>query len=196
MERTVKFRSHNTRRGGKGRPLKVPIILDTSAFIAGYEASHEGENYTTPSVREELEEAGLPLLRLEAAIETGRIKIIKPGEKYINRVRILAAELGEIGNLSEADIDVLALGLQLKELGWSPIIISDDYSLQNIADRACLEYRGMTTRGIKLRIRWEIYCPGCREVFRNLPPNTPCPRCGTRLKRRPAEKESARREAS
>ncbi|MBS7652045.1 MAG: hypothetical protein QW486_03530 [Candidatus Bathyarchaeia archaeon] len=173
--------------------MKPLIVLDTSAFIAGYEASLDSENYTTPSVKEELEEAGLLHIRLEAAIETGRIKIMEPEERYINQVRLIAAELGEIGKLSEADIDVLSLGLQFKVLGRNPLIISDDYSLQNIADKIGLNYRSMTTHGIKHRIRWEIYCPGCREVLQNLRPNAPCPICGTRLKRRPIEKESIKR---
>lgn len=175
---------------------KIPIILDTSAFIAGYEASSEGENYTTPSVKEELEESGLPLLRVETAVEAGRIRIIEPEKGYIEQARLLAAELGEVGNLSKADIEVLALGLQFKSVGRIPIIISDDYSLQNLADRAGLNYRGMTTKGIRLRIRWEIYCPGCREVFQNLPSGASCPICGTRIRRRPIEKEVARREKS
>lgn len=173
--------------------MKPLIILDTSALIAGYEASMDVENYTTPSVRGELEEAGLPLLRLEAAIETGRIKIVEPEELYLNRVKSIAAELGEMGNLSKADMDVLALGLQFKSLGRKILMITDDYSLQNVADRAGLDYRSMATQGIKLRIRWEIYCPGCREVFQDLRINAQCPRCGTRLKRRPIEKESVRR---
>ncbi len=173
--------------------MKPVIVLDTSAFIAGYEVSSDGENYTTPSVKGELEESGLPHLRLEAAIETGRIKIMEPEERYLNQVRVIAAELGEIGELSEADIDVLSLGLQFKDLGRRPLIISDDYSLQNIAEMIGLDYRSMTTQGIKRRIRWEIYCPGCREVFQNLRPNALCPICGTRLKRRPVEKESIRR---
>ncbi len=172
--------------------MKIRIILDTSALIAGYEASSEAEHYTTPSVKEELGEAGLPLLRLETAIHTGRLKMMEPEKRYLDQVRSTAAELGEAGKLSEADMEVLAIGLQLKALGEHPLIISDDYSLQNIADRFGLDYRGMATQGIKRRIRWEVYCPGCRGRFKGLSPDAQCPICGTRLKRRPIEKGPVR----
>ncbi|MGD2201261.1 MAG: hypothetical protein PVJ38_06505, partial [Candidatus Bathyarchaeota archaeon] len=95
-------------------------------------------------------------------------------------------ELGEERALSKADVQVLALGLQLKAAGATPIIVSDDYAVQNVADRLNIEFKGLTTTGIKRRYRWITYCPGCKKTFHEPEGGNSCPVCGTELKRRPS----------
>jgi len=171
------------------------IVLDTSAFIAGHGVTEiEGESYSVPAVRDELIMESIPRIRFENAVRTRRLNIIAPEPEHMEAVRVTLGELGEEGVLSEADTQILALGLQLGSEGYDPIIVSDDYAVQNVADRMGMEFRSLTTRGIKKRYRWTTYCPGCRRTFDGPVKGNVCTTCGTELKRRPrVEREIDRR---
>lgn len=174
--------------------MRLTVLLDTSAFIMGYEASDvDEEHYTVPAVREELRRGDLPKLRLDTARRTGRLKVLSPEDRYVAEVEAAAAELGETGVLSTTDRELLALGLQLRAEGKNPIVVSDDYSVQNVADRLGLRYRSLATPGIKRRFDWIIYCPGCRRSFSRPQPGGVCPICGTELRRKPIRKRPAER---
>jgi UPF0271 protein len=158
----------------------------------GYEASDAGaDNYTVPAVRKELARDGLTTIRLETAMETGKLKVIDPDPRYRKEVESAAAELGELGSLSDTDKELLALALQLKES--DPVIVSDDYSVQNAAERLGIRYRGLATRGIKRRFDWIVYCPGCRRTYDNIGKGDACPVCGTTLRRKPLKKTPLKR---
>ena len=173
--------------------MRRAVLLDTSAFILGYETSEvDADHYTVPAVREELQRENLSRLRFDTALRTGRLQVLRPGHRYAAEVEAAAAELGETGVLSHADRELLALGLQLRAEGKRPVIVSEDYSVQNMADRLGLGYRGLATPGIKRRFEWVIYCPGCRRTFKEPQPGGVCPVCGTALKRKPGRKRPAK----
>ena len=166
------------------------ILLDTSAFIAGYEILDSSrEHYTVPAVKDELERDELIKMRFDVAVQTGKIRVMTPHEPYLSRVKDALLKLGEAGFASETDSELLALCLQLRAEGKSPILLSDDYSIQNLADYLDVRHRGMATEGIKRRFKWSIYCPGCRKHFEEPQPEDICPVCGTTLKRKPMKKE-------
>lgn len=170
------------------------ILLDTSAFITGYEPSDvDAEHYTVPAVRKELRSGDLSSIRLETALRTGRLSIRSPEARYVADVEAAMAELGEAGIQSNADMELLALGLQLRAEGKDPVVVSEDYSVQNVADHLGLRYRSLATPGIKRRFAWSIYCPGCRRSFSRPQPGGFCPICGTELKRKPVRKMPADR---
>ena len=163
------------------------LVLDTSAFIAGYGAPGSGEAlYTVPTVKEEVREGGLQRFRLENAEKMGVLTVIEPLKKYRIEVQRVLTEMGETGVLSEADTQILSLGLQLKTEGNNAVIVSDDYAVQNLADKLGLGIKSLVTQGIKKRYRWITYCPGCRRAFKVPPADRICTVCGTRLKRRPS----------
>jgi UPF0271 protein len=173
---------------------KVPVdksvrvlLLDTSAFIMGYETTDvEAEHYTVPLVQEELMEGDLAELRFDSAVRRGRLKVVTPNPENLSEVRAVILEMGEAGVLSATDEQLLALGVQLKFS--APVIVSDDYSVQNVADRLGLGFRSLATPGIKRRFEWVIYCPGCHKIFSAPQPGKVCPMCGTELRRRPGRK--------
>jgi rRNA maturation endonuclease Nob1 len=160
---------------------KVPVdksvrvlLLDTSAFIMGYETTDvEAEHYTVPLVQEELREGDLAELRFDSAVRRGRLKVVTPNPENLSEVRAVILEMGEAGVLSATD---------------EPVIVSDDYSVQNVADRLGLGFRSLATPGIKRRFEWVIYCPGCHKIFSAPQPGKVCPMCGTELRRRPGRK--------
>ncbi|MFB0558030.1 MAG: NOB1 family endonuclease [Candidatus Bathyarchaeia archaeon] len=169
---------------------EIVLLLDTSAFILGYDLTDaDDELYTVPSVREELREGELARLRFESAVRNGRLKLVKPDSGYLIEVEVTIEEMGEASALSETDSQILALGIQLKSDGLEPIVISDDYSVQNVANRLGLGFKSLATIGIRQQFEWVIYCPGCHRVFREPQPEGLCPICGTELKRRPGKKK-------
>ena len=169
------------------------IVLDTSALIMGYETAEvEAEHYTVPSVREEIHRDDIRKLRLDSAINSGRITVRSPDPKYRGETQRVIGEMGESDALSEADAELLALGAQLKGEGWETTVVSDDYSVQNVASELGLGFKGLATQGIKRQFKWETYCPGCRRTFEEPQEDGVCPICGTDLKRRPSRKRPLR----
>lgn len=160
------------------------VILDTSAFIQGYNLSPEEDYYTVSEVLGEIREE-LGRMRYEGARSSGRLREIQPEEKWVTEIEVKATLSGEAHKLSDTDKRLLALGLQLKSQGDAPTIVSDDYSVQNMASRLGLRFAAQATRGIKRVYEWVIYCPGCRRKFESPQEDNVCPVCGTELKRKP-----------
>ncbi len=162
------------------------FVLDTSAFVAGFDPFSLGvEQVTVPKVEEEIKRNTMNKLRFETAIESGRVKVKAPSKEYINQIMASSSKVGDSFKLSETDIELLALALELKASGYNPQIVSDDYSIQNVATKVDIEFSALATFGIKRLIEWIRYCPAC---YREYPANSSakeCKVCGTALKRKP-----------
>lgn len=171
------------------------IVLDTSAFIAGFEPlSVVDEVYSVPSVERELASNSLPWTRFKTAIESGKLRVNAPSRTFLKRVKESSKSVGDMLALSEVDLQVLALALELKTMGRSPLIVTDDYSIQNVADQVGVEFASLMTFGIRFRHQWIMYCPAC---YRKYPPdykNETCHVCGTKLKRKPLRKILVRKQ--
>jgi UPF0271 protein len=173
----------------KGAPHRV-LLLDTSAFIQGYGATDtDSEHFSVPAVRAELREGSLHRLRFDNAARNGYLKILTPSPWSLERLDEVVKEMGEKGILSNADTQLLALGLLLQSEGMSPTVVSDDYAVQNVANSLGLGFRSLATPGIKQRFEWIIYCPGCRRSYESPQRDNVCPVCGTKLKRKPGVKK-------
>jgi len=160
------------------------LVLDSSALIQGFSPADPA--YTVSAVLDELRDE-LTRLRVESQAASGMIDIREPGEQYIALVSDEARRRGEGTSLSVADAALLALALQLRDEGFEPVVVSDDYAVQNMAEHLGLQYRSLAVGGIRKRFRWVTYCPGCRKSFEEAPPDGVCPICGTALRRRPAD---------
>lgn len=171
--------------GGLGRGSGKRIyVLDTSAIILGFIAPPGEEQITCKEVLEEAVYGGATVFRVTAAEEGAGPRIIEPEKRYLEKVKVRAEEEGE-PELSEADAKLLALALEALEKGWRPVIVSADYSVQNLASILGIEVKPILHRGIRRQVRWVAYCPSCGwrgGVFRG----GDCPRCGAKLKRRPS----------
>ncbi len=164
------------------------IVLDTSAFIAGFiPFAAEYCAYSVPDVEHELKD-GLTVARFQAAVETGKIKILTPITHFVEWVREASKETGDRVYLSEADLNVLALAAQLKKEGYSSTVVTDDYAMQNVATKLGINFTSLATLGIKYHLTWLIYCPACRRKYPSDYKHKNCEVCGTRLKRKPQNK--------
>jgi UPF0271 protein len=166
------------------------IVLDTSAFIAGYDPlSVSDEQFTVPTVMEELIANSMPWVRLNAAVESGKLRVRTPEEWSMRMVQESSKALGDMLYLSAADLRVLALALELKDEGYSPSIVTDDYSIQNVANQLGLRFSSLMTYGIRYRLHWILYCPACHHKYPADYRLKNCKICGTVLKRRPLAKK-------
>jgi len=172
---------------------KRVVILDTSALVSGLDPFQiSEEQYTVPAVAEEISASSMAAFRFKTAWDCQRVKVRVPRDSHVGTVRTAARLLGDETFLSEADIQVLALALELKALDLEPTIATDDYSMQNVADYLEIEFISLATLGIRFRLRWTIYCPACYRRYPANLKNTRCRICGTILKRKPVRKKDIR----
>jgi UPF0271 protein len=165
------------------------IVLDTSAFIAGFDPLTVPEKqYTVPEVKKELIAGSMPWMRFNAAVENRKLMIRNPKSSVLQEIQEASRKVGDMRYLSEADLQVLALALELKGRGLSPLIITDDYSIQNVANKIDVEFTSLLTFGIKFRFKWILYCPACYRKYPSDYKFKVCEVCGTTLKRKPKKK--------
>ncbi|WP_309492990.1 hypothetical protein [Candidatus Hecatella orcuttiae] len=162
-----------------------PLVLDASAFIMGlYSASSNKGAVTTPEVMSELKNwlrSSSSILSLE------RLRVSSPAKKFLDEVRQASKETGDFLKLSKTDSSILALALQLKSQGLKPLLVSEDYAVQNVAHHLGLEYAPLA-EGIKSQIQWLTYCPACKKRFKADFLGKTCPICGAEVKRKAAKK--------
>lgn len=149
------------------------------------------EQYTVPAVKEEIRENSMAWVRFKTAVENEKLKVRTPGKIFTDRVKSSATFVGDAFFLSEADLQVLALALELKVYGYSPLVATDDYSMQNVADQMDIEFTSLATFGIRFRLQWIRYCPACHKKYPADYKSRRCEVCDTELKRKPIEKRAA-----
>jgi UPF0271 protein len=67
---------------------------------------------------------------------------------------------GDSRRLSDTDKELLALAL---DLGYE--LMTDDYSIQNVARSMGIPVRGMDQKGIAEIFEWQAKCKGCGKLF-------------------------------
>ena len=171
--------------------MKV-LVLDTSAFVMGLNPSALAlPAYSVPDVMAELIHDSLPYARFIAGRDSGQLTVRKPEPSSISAVREVSSRVGDAGVLSGADLEVLALALELKRGGLSPAIVSDDYAIQNVSETLGIKHASLSTFGIARKFDWIYYCPACFRKYTVENAGQQCRVCGTRLKRKVARKEKA-----
>jgi UPF0271 protein len=154
--------------------------------VAGFDPfSLSEEQVTVPKVEEEIRSNSIICTRFRTAIENGKLKVKAPRPEFLNDVKVSASKLGDSYLLSKADTQLLALALELKAEGYTPRIVTDDYSIQNVATQMGIEFLALATFGIKRLLEWIRYCPACHREYPANFSSKECLVCGTQLKRKP-----------
>jgi len=147
-------------------------VLDSSAFINEY---HTDEDIATiPQVKEELE--GEAAFRFDALEGSGMYLHI-PEENTVERIERAARETGDLAELSETDIRLIAAAFELDGR-----LVTDDYAMQNVAEKLDVSVEVIARDGISQQRNWLFQCAGCgREFDEN---HDRCPICGSSLSRK------------
>lgn len=173
---------------------KVTIyIFDTNIFLTGIDFNlFEGIIYTTPSIIEEvkdhryIEKNRNILNKINAAIETNKLKIKFPENIYIEKIKNISKKTGDFKALSDADKELIALTLELIEKSHEKVkMYSNDYSIENVCSELKIPFFPLYKNGIESGITWEIYCPYCKIIYKVEDLNKTCEICGLKLRRRP-----------
>ncbi len=168
---------------------KKVFLIDTSAILSGKPLVLDGVMVTTPLVEKEFSPGGRGYRILQFLLESG-LEVRSPSKKMFKIVEEAASDTGDIGSLSPADKELLALALELRNMDEDVTILTDDYSIQNTASQLGIEFKSITQHGITKKFKWIWRCRGCGMVFTER--IKACPRCGSEVKRIPKCRETLR----
>lgn len=154
-------------------------VLDSTAFYAGIPYQGSGRYFTTYLVLEEVKHHNVGSSFLHS-----RVRVTEPSLDSVNRVKTTAMKTGNIGALSQTDISLLALALDLSQTEGGVSLVSDDFAVRNVANVLSIPLAQTSIKGGEWKnIAWKIYCRGCGKEYTN-PKLTVCPVCGTQLARK------------
>lgn len=159
----------------------MKVVLDTSAIIYLNDFRMFDEMFTVSDVVDEVKD------RISALKLSGiNLHIIDPTDSSVKEIKETAKKTGDLDKLSTTDIKIIALA---KERMLT--IISDDYNVQNVAERTGIKYVSLFNKKIINLVQWRKYCDNCGKFLEN---RDTCPKCGSQLIRKPAGKEFINRE--
>lgn len=146
-------------------------VLDASALLSGLQFG--GDLHTVPSVLEEVRRHGLTPA-LEAFLAT-HVHVSSADSGSVARVRNASERTGDDHRISPTDRDLLALALDL-----SATLVTDDYSIQNVAQSLGIPYETVLAPGIREQWQWSYRCTGCGATWPTW--HAECPTCGKPLR--------------
>jgi UPF0271 protein len=168
-------------------------VLDTSAILGGF-AVHMSDTllFTTSEVLNELQKGKVESSSQVPLINEASVRILAPSEASIRSINEAVDAAGE-ESLSGTDKSLLALALDLKNSGNAPVLVTDDYALQNSAEIIGISFQPYVEKGIIHRYKWRLVCPGCFREYKFSERTQSCPVCGTKLKRRVSASQNVKR---
>ncbi|MFP4005391.1 MAG: NOB1 family endonuclease [Candidatus Hadarchaeia archaeon] len=159
------------------------LIPDTSALIGGYTPNLEkNTQYIVPQILEEARSLSARL-KLETGIRSGQVKVKEPSPQAMEEVKKEVQKTND--RVSETDTKILALAHELKAEGKKPVIVTDDYAIQNLSEILEIKYSEVAKPGIDEIYKWKKECPACGRVYSK--DILKCEACGTRLIRKPED---------
>lgn len=148
----------------------MKYVLDSSALFSMQDLP-EGTLYTVSGVISELKK--YKDQRLDYWDEF--LEIRDPSDEYVKIIESAAVSSGDDKRLSPVDKTVLALAKETEST-----ILTDDYSIQNLAKILKIPFKGIGMKEIKEVITWTYRCTGCFKIWEEN--HADCPVCGSPLK--------------
>ena len=72
------------------------VVLDTSAFLAGYDPfAASTEQVTVPKVEEEILRNSMVKMRFQTAVESGKVKVRSPSQEFSVAAKASACKVGD-----------------------------------------------------------------------------------------------------
>ena len=166
------------------------FILDTSAILSGKPINLDNaQMITTPGISKELKPGGKDYQALQFLIEKG-LTVSSPSKESLDNINNTALTSGDIDRLSDADKEILALAVDLNK-EKEAVILTDDYSIQNVAHVLNIRFENVSQNGITKRFKWTYRCRGCGKKFKE---NIKiCPICGASIKNIISNKENIKK---
>ncbi len=160
------------------------LVIDTSVLLGGFDPP-PGRWVTTPEASQEVTPGGKDARRFEGWKDQGLVVRAAPPAAE-DRVDEAALAAGNLGRLSVADRSLLALALELEG-----VLLTDDHTMLDVADRLDVKTQTMGTDGITQRKQWRPRCSGCGRWFDEPQKRDECPVCGSPVALKPWEEKEA-----
>ena len=148
------------------------IVLDSTFFFTPIDLEKYEMIYTTPQVVEELCDLR-GKARYCTLLEAG-LRVSEPGNASLQTVLMMAQKMHNDKTLSETDISVLALALELPAT-----IATDDFAIQHTARALQISIQPLMQRRAKKR-NFVLCCTGCGAECEI---EIDCPICGAPVKK-------------
>jgi UPF0271 protein len=156
--------------------LKKAYLIDTAVLIYEVKLDNDAEIYVVEGV---INEAKSLKAKLRKEIILAKAKIYKPSKESIKEAINISNKLGET-KLTETDIEIIASAIELKrKYGSNLFVMTDDYEIQNVLKYLNINFKKLTTEGIKKVIKWSKFCKICKTKFDAK--IKVCPNCNSEL---------------
>lgn len=162
-------------------------VLDASSIIGGF-YSKKHPNYIPTVVLMEIKDVKSQMI-IEEALDGGNLILLDPSPRDMQEIEQVLKKSGDILRLSSEDKSVLGLALKLKRLKMNPVVVTDDYSIQNVLNLINIPYRSVLTPGIKNTIQWIQLCKGCKKKYPSTYSFKDCEICGSPIIRKKLPRE-------
>lgn len=130
---------------------------------------------TSPLIEKEFTPGGASWRTFQYLKKAG-LKILLPSVDSLAKIWDISEKTGDLDRLSPGDREILALAYDLKDEG---MLLSDDYSIQNIAQLLEIKYSPLSQKGITGIRQWIYRCTGCRMISTK---GGVCPVCGSPMR--------------
>lgn len=149
------------------------LILDTNCILAGFQFDNTKKYYTVPEAFEEIKRGDMRSA-MEGLLERGVLVVKAPGGDALEAVCTASIGTGDWNRLSTADRSLVALAHEL-----CGILVTDDYSMQNVSRVLGIEYRPFGKAAIRETVIWGYKCKGCARTYEAK--QNDCPICGSEV---------------
>ncbi len=124
------------------------LVLDAGAIFSGFILNSLDRCITTPSVIYEVKDEQSKKI-VNMVTSANKLTIIRPEKIFVDKIKEEASKNKLYKKLSDTDIDVLALSIQLKEHCSEVYLVTDDYSIQKLALKLGIKIVKIKYKGIK-----------------------------------------------
>jgi len=150
--------------------MAMVLILDSSALFS-MEDLPSDDIAVPPGVVYELRRYNDPRVDRWGDL----LRISECTERSVSKVKDVAKKSGDAGRLSDVDVSVIALAIDL-----NGVVLTDDFSIQNVCSIMNIGYRPVGTEGIKKIEKWNYRCVGCGKWYKEK--MNDCPICGSSMR--------------
>lgn len=149
------------------------MVLDTSAILSRIINLADPRVVVPESVLDEIKLGRIA--RITEYLDQ-ELDVRIPTEKSKALVREASSTTGDMGELSQTDMDVVAVALDV-----DGTVVTDDYAIQNVCGKLGVKFTGAGIRRINKDIRWQYRCTGCGRTIASFTER--CSVCGHQVKR-------------
>jgi endoribonuclease Nob1 len=158
------------------------ILLDSSAIIndSGFSFDPKEKYLMTSRIIAEMRD-----LRSRMMVDNAQIlnilQITDPCPVSLQKLDEFVYRKG-FEKMSQADLSLIAIAKELKDKGEKILLVSDDYSIQNMCKELFIPFESVIQGRIKQTISFYKECGGCGKRYLCGHKGNICQNCGSQLK--------------